>query len=129
MLGLMRRLAATLVTALALGVAACGGDDEEPPAGDGGAGAAAECPDGSVVIAMRDVEFVPEDATAEVGQEVCWPNEDDMQHNAVAEAGADFESELYGKGEIFTATVEQPGTVTYVCTIHPGMDGTIEVTP
>ncbi len=128
MLAHMRRLAATLVTALALGVAACGGDDEEAPAG-GGDSAATECPEGSVVIAMRDVKFVPDEATAKVGQEICWPNEDGMQHNAVAEQGADFESELYGEGEIFTASVSEPGTVTYVCTIHPGMDGTIEVTP
>jgi plastocyanin len=128
MLARMRRLAATLVTALAIGVAACGGDDEDPPAG-GGEGAATECPEGSVVIAMRNVQFEPEDATAKVGQEICWPNEDDMQHNAVAEEGADFESELYGKGEVFTASVAEAGTVSYVCTIHPGMDGTIEVTP
>jgi plastocyanin len=113
------------VTALALGVAACGGDDEEPAGGP----AATECPEGAVVIAMRDVKFEPADATAKVGQEICWPNEDEMQHNAVAEAGADFKSELYGEGEIFTASVSEPGTVRYVCTIHPGMDGTIEVTP
>jgi len=108
----------------ALTLAACGGDD------DGGGGASAEaCPDGAVEIAMRDIKFVPEDATAKVGQEICWPNEDPIDHNAVAESGADFESELYGQGESFTATVEQAGTVEYVCTIHPGMAGTIDVTP
>ncbi len=88
-----------------------------------------ECPEGAVVIAMRDIKFVPDEATAKVGQMICWPNEDEIQHNAVAEEGADFKSELYGKGEVFASSVQDAGTVTYVCTIHPGMDGTIEVTP
>jgi len=110
-----------LVAALTLALAACGGDD-------GGEGASSEtCPSGAVTIRMVDIKFDPEDATAGVGQEVCWVNEDSIDHNAVAESGATFESELYGKGETFTATVDKPGTVEYVCTIHPGMTGTIEV--
>lgn len=122
---MLHRLLVPLALLLALGLAACGGDD-----GDGGSEAtAAACPDGAVVIAMRDIKFDPEQATAKVGQEVCWPNEDEIQHNAVAESGADFESPLYGKGETFTTTIDQPGTVDYVCTIHPGMVGTIRVTP
>jgi plastocyanin len=120
----MPRRLALLPLLLALGLAACGGDDD----GGGSEATAAACPEGAVVIAMRDIEFVPEQARARVGQEICWSNEDDIQHNAVAESGADFESPLYGKGETFTTTVDQPGTVEYVCTIHPGMDGTIVVT-
>jgi plastocyanin len=117
----MRRLAIP-VTLLALLAAACGGDD-------GGGGASSEaCPSGSVEIKMVDIKFDPEDATAGVGQDVCWVNEDSIDHNAVAESGATFKSELFGKGETFTAAVEEPGTVEYVCTIHPGMVGTIEVT-
>ncbi len=120
----MRRLLAPLL--LAALVAACVGDD----GGGGGGGASSEpCPSGSVVIKMVDIKFDPEDATAGVGQEVCWVNEDTIEHNAVAESGADFESDLYGEGETFTTTVEEAGTVEYVCTIHPGMTGTIEVTP
>jgi plastocyanin len=121
----MARLLTLLLLAI-LTLAACGGDDD---GGGNGGGASAECPDGAVVIAMRDIKFDPETATAKVGQEICWPNEDTIDHNAVAESGADFESPLYGQGETFTATVEQEGTVEYVCTIHPGMVGTIEVTP
>jgi plastocyanin len=115
-----------LPLALALLLAACGGDDD----GGGGAeqGASSEaCPSGAVVIEMVDIKFDPADATAKVGQEICWINEDSIDHNAVAESGASFESELFGKGKTFTATVEEPGTVEYVCTIHPGMTGTIEV--
>jgi plastocyanin len=119
----MLRLAIPL-TLLALLAAACGGDD-----GGGEQGASSEaCPSGSVEIKMVDIKFDPKDATAGVGQDVCWINEDSIDHNAVAESGATFESELFGKGKTFTTAVDTPGTVEYVCTIHPGMVGTIEVT-
>ena len=118
----MRRL--TLIfAALALGLAACGGDD-----GGGEQGASSEsCPDGAVVIEMVDIEFDPQDATADAGQQICWTNEDSIDHNAVAESGASFESELFGQGETFTTSVDEPGRVNYVCTIHPGMTGTLNI--
>jgi plastocyanin len=122
--GLLHRFMRPALTALALAlaIAACGGDDGgEQPAASG------ECAGGAVVIRMVDIKFDPEDATARAGQEICWTNEDEIEHNAVAESGADFKSELYGKGETFTATVEEPGRVEYVCTVHPGMTGTIDV--
>jgi plastocyanin len=122
--GLLHRFMRLALTALvlALAIAACGGDGGgEQPASSG------ECPGGAVVIRMVDIKFDPEDATARAGQEICWTNEDEIEHNAVAESGADFKSELYGKGETFTATVEEPGRVEYVCTVHPGMTGTIDV--
>jgi plastocyanin len=115
---------AVLLAALALGIAACGGDD------GGGAAAGASsggCPGGAVQIKMVDIKFDPETATASVGQKICWTNEDSVDHDAVAESGADFKSELFGKGQTFTATVDKPGTVKYVCTVHPGMKGTITV--
>jgi plastocyanin len=123
----MARALILLLAVLSLALAACGGDDGSGGGGDGGA-SSEPCPDDAVVIVMRDIKFDPENATARAGQEICWPNEDTVDHNAVAESGADFESELYGKGQTFTATVEEPGTVEYVCTIHPAMVGTIEVT-
>jgi plastocyanin len=117
---------AILLAAAALALAACGGDDDDGGGGGGGASASA-CPDGAVTIRMVDIKFDPREATAGVGQEICWINEDTVQHDAKAESGADFESELFGKGETFTATVDQPGTVEYVCTVHPGMTGTIQI--
>jgi plastocyanin len=107
----MRPRLALLLCVLAVGAAACGGD------GGGEGGVSSEgCPSGAVVIRMVDIKFDPKEATARAGQEICWVNEDEIDHNAVARSGATF-----------TATVEQPGTVDYVCTVHPGMVGTIEV--
>ena len=117
----MRRLAIPVLV-LALFAAACGDDD------DAEQGSSAEaCASGAVVIKMVDIKFDPVDATAGVGDEVCWINEDTIEHNAVAEEGAEFESELIGKGETFTTTVDAAGTIPYVCTVHPSMTGTLKV--
>jgi plastocyanin len=102
--------------------AACGGDDN-----GGTAGSSSACPSGAVTIKMVDTRFDPETATASVGDTVCWVNEDSIQHNAVAESGASFKSELFNKGETFTAKLDQAGDVKYVCTVHPGMTGEITV--
>ena len=112
-----------LIAALTLALTACGGGDD-----DGGQGASTRpVPSGTVTIKMVDIKFDPEAADAGVGQEVCWVNEDSIDHNVVADSGATFKSDLFGKGKTFTATVDKPGTVEYECTIHPGMTGTLEV--
>lgn len=117
----MRRLLPLAL--VVLGLAACGGDDE----GSSGAASSEACPDGAVVIKMVDIKFDPVDATARAGDQVCWINEDDIQHNAVAEEGGEFKSDLFNKGQTFTTTVEDPGTIPYVCTVHPSMTGTLTV--
>jgi plastocyanin len=116
----MRALLALLVGLVAL--AGCGGDDDS-----GQTGSSAPCGPNAVTITMKDTQFQPEKANANKGQQVCWINEDAIQHNAVAESGASFKSELFNKGETFTTTVDKAGTVKYVCTVHPGMTGQLEV--
>jgi plastocyanin len=115
----MRVLLALVIGLVVL--AGCGGDDD----GDGGSSASA-CASDAVTIEMVDIKFKPETASVKAGQEVCWVNEDDVQHDAVAENDA-FKSELFNKGETFTATVDQPGTIKYVCTVHPGMTAELDV--
>jgi len=117
----MRRLLP--IALVTLGLAACGGDD------GGGAGSASSeaCPSGATVIKMADIKFDPQDATTGVGQEVCWVNEDTIAHDVVDEETGKFKSELFDKDETFTTTVDEPGTIEYVCTIHPGMTGTLTV--
>jgi plastocyanin len=113
-----------LLLVASLGVAACGGGGSKK-----GAAASSACPSGAVVIHMKDIKFAPETATVKTGQKVCWVNDDTVQHDAQAESGADFKSELFGKGQTFTATVSKAGTVHYVCSVHPGMHGTLDVKP
>ena len=112
-------LVAVIVSMLAL--AACGDDT--------GGGSSAACPSGAVTIAMKGQSFEPSTATAKVGQEICWPNESLFRHDVVAKSGADFKSRQYDEGEKpFTTRLAKPGRVHYVCTLHAGMVGAIEVT-
>jgi plastocyanin len=124
----MRRIALLLVLVVPAVLAACGG-------GGGGGGGSSEqaasskpCPSDAVQIKMKDIKFDPAKATAKVGQSVCWANEDDVQHDAVDEDGHAFHSALFGQGKTFTWKAAKAGTVKYVCTVHPGMDGEIDVT-
>jgi plastocyanin len=112
------RAPSILLAAGALALAGCG-DDEEPPAG-GGAGDA-------VAIGMRNIRFEPAQATVKAGRPVRWTNNEGVPHNVVAEKGADFESDTFGEGGTFEYTPQEPGTIAYVCTIPPGMEGTLTV--
>ena len=89
---------------------------------------AAEDSGGEVEIKMQNIAFTPKDATAKVGQTIKWSNEDSVQHDVKATSGADFSSDLFGKGGDFTFKADKAGTIKYVCTVHPGMEGTILVT-
>jgi len=77
------------------------------------------------MVELRDIQFTPATLTVEAGEEVTWIWEDGtVEHNVV---GDDFESDILNDGT-FTETFEEPGSYDYVCTLHPGMEGTIVVT-
>jgi plastocyanin len=127
----MRRIGLPLALALAGTLAACGGGGGDG-GGSGGSSStalASSCPADAVMIHMKDIKFDPAAGTAKVGQKICWMNDDDVQHDAVAKSGADFKSPLFGKGKTYTATVSKAGTVSYVCTVHPAMTATLDVKP
>ena len=110
--------------------AGCGGAAEERPAASGGPTAAAPSarPDAPGTVVMKDVKFLPERLTVEVGEQVTWRNDESLDHNVVAQKGARFRSRAFGRAGTYTFTPRRPGTIDYVCTLHPGMDGQIIVT-
>lgn len=114
--------AATLVTS-----SACGGDDGGSP---GSAPVyrqpATTAPAGKVT--MQGTAFSPKAISVKVGESVTWTNQDSVAHNATATEGATFKSDDFGKGGTYTWKAGAAGSVKYVCTLHPGMEGTIRVT-
>ena len=136
---------AVACTTLALALAACGKDDESQTGRDaGGDGAtvttnptpeagtstqseSAESND-IVSVGMKDIKFVPEQISVDVGQKIVWTNNEDVPHNVTAEEGADFASDTMQKDDTFEYSPKKAGTIAYVCTIHPGQNGTITVT-
>jgi plastocyanin len=117
---------------MALAVAGCGGGDDgagststpaagatKTPASGGGKAAA--------TVAMKNIQFDPKTVTIKVGDTVEWVNEDSVNHDAVAKEGDVPKSELFGKGGTYSVKFDTAGTIEYVCTVHPGMEGTITV--
>ena len=145
----MRRLLALLLTLLALAVVAAGcggGDDDDGDSGNGGGNApAAEEPaapsadhdDGGggsggtgpgTQVTMKDIKFNPGSVTIKAGGKVTWTNDDSVGHDVT---GDDFESGSPGGidgGSTFSHTFKKAGTYKYVCSVHPGMEGTVKVT-
>jgi plastocyanin len=127
----MRRilLALPLYAALALAFAGCGGGNGGGSTATSAAtSSAAASSGGEVEIKMQNIQFDPKNVTVKVGQKVKWVNEDSVDHNVTANSGASFKSDNFGKGGSFEFTPDKAGTIKYVCTIHPGMTATLNVT-
>ena len=82
----------------------------------------------ALAVSMKNIQFAPKSVTAKVGQTIKWTNDDSVDHNVTAKSGATFKSSNFGQGATYSYKPTKAGTITYVCTIHPGMDGTIIVT-
>jgi plastocyanin len=112
----MKRFLAVLAIAPVL-LAACGGGDSgdsEPQAAKAG----------TANVRMVDNAFEARSITVDVGETVTWTNSGAAPHTATSDV---FDSGTVNPGETFTWTAEEPGSVNYVCTFHPGMEGTITV--
>lgn len=133
----MRRFLIVPIAVATLAVAGCGSDDstdpgtaDAPSAVQGTPSTETNAAEGSAEgadVGMEGIAFQPEDITVKVGEKVTWTNNEDVPHNVVAEDGADFKSDTFGKDGTFAYTPEEAGVVKYTCTIHSGMDGTITV--
>jgi plastocyanin len=150
----MKRIctAAAVLGMALIPLAGCGGDDSEPAAAAPSAPAAAEstpAPDApkpapapaekpaakkpdkpaasTTEVTMVDNAFDAKDITIKVGDTVSWENAGALPHTATATAGADFDSGTVSPGGTFEWTAKKAGVVSYVCTFHPGMEGTITV--
>ena len=76
---------------------------------------------------MKGLRFHPDQTTVRVGQKVTWTNDDNVDHNVTATHGAKFMSQAYSPGKTYSFTPRKAGTIKYVCTLHPGMNGTVIV--
>jgi plastocyanin len=90
--------------------------------------AAAPAAGAAVAVSMKNIQFAPKSVTAKVGQTVKWTNDDSVDHNVTATSGETFKSSTFGQGATYSHKLTKAGTIKYVCTIHPGMEGTIIVT-
>jgi plastocyanin len=133
------KLGAVVLASAALLAAGCGSDDNSKSDSGGGGGAygdgqattpadSGKASAAGTGISMKDIQFAPKDDTVKVGTTVTWTNDDSVDHNVTATEGADFKSDDFGQGGTYKFKAEKAGTIKYTCTLHPGMDGTLEVT-
>jgi plastocyanin len=80
-------------------------------------------------ISIKNFAFDPSSLTVKSGTVVTWVNQDGAPHTIVSDSGspAAFSSDSLSTGASYKFTFTQPGTYTYLCSIHPSMKGTIIV--
>jgi plastocyanin len=123
----------------AAGLAGCSAQAESSPTTPSSATSAPAGP----VINLSSLMFDPATTTVQVGTTITWRNDEPITHTVTSGqfGGVDkttglrssqdqdgtFEATLAGKGETFSFTFTKPGTYTYYCDIHQGMNATITV--
>ena len=76
-------------------------------------------------VQVKDNTFSPSTVNARVGDTISWVNVGKMPHTVTAQDKS-FDKVL-APGERYSYALRAQGTVAYVCTYHPGMNGTIVV--
>jgi plastocyanin len=130
-----KRWIALLLACLTLLVVAagCGDDDDDGGGGGGGGGAtteeqaAPEASGGSTEVSMKDIKFDPAEVSVNVGDTVTWVNDDSVGHDVTADGFKSGEPGAMQNGDTFEHTFDKAGTFDYVCSVHPGMDGSVTV--
>ncbi len=85
-----------------------------------------------VDVDAKSYQFTPNDIVVDVGTKVTWHNTDSVAHNVKKSAdaldfGAPFGTNNLNPGQSYSFTFTKVGTFPYVCTIHAGMTGKVEV--
>jgi amicyanin len=133
----MTRWLAMLLACLALGLVAAGCGDDDDDGGGGNGAATTEEPaggggdsgggGGGTEVSMEGIAFEPAEITVSVGDTVTWTNNDSVPHDVTADSFSSGEAGGMAGGDVFEHTFEEAGTFDYVCTVHPGMEGTVVV--
>ncbi len=123
-----------LATALAgLTMLGCGGGAQAVAASEHHAtplptvtvAATAPTPVATTAVDIANFAFSPTVITVRAGDTVTWMNNDQEAHT-VAISGVALSKPLQN-ADTYTHTFGQPGTYSYICTIHPYMHGMVIV--
>jgi plastocyanin len=83
----------------------------------------------SIVSDAGAMSFSPEPASVKVGQAVVWRNADSITHTATQNGGGFNTGNIAPGATSNPITMTSAGSLAYHCQIHPGMVGTLTVTP
>lgn len=88
----------------------------------------------SVVVTIGGMlgnqSYSPSPATVSKGQSVAWKNGDTVAHTATQDGSGGFDTGAIAPGATSAPiTMATAGTLSYHCSIHPSMTGTLTVNP
>jgi plastocyanin len=65
--------------------------------------------------------------TVKAGDKVTWTNKDSVGHDVTGDNFKSGDSGGLQNGDTFSHTFDKKGKFDYVCTVHPGMTGSVTV--
>jgi plastocyanin len=102
-------------------------NSEQPAEQNGGGGGGGEQGGGGAEVKMEGIEFNPAEVSVSKGDTVTWVNEDSVGHDVTGDSFKSGDPGGLQNGDTFKFTFKKAGTFDYVCTVHPGMDGSVVV--
>lgn len=132
---------ALTAAAAVLTLGACGDDDSpeatadpgtETPAADTNDGTGSTDDDAgaaeTVTVQIPEFAFDPTPIEVAVGGSVVWENTHTQPHTSSGNGDQDWDTGPIQPGESSEAvTFDEAGTFSYICGLHPFMEGTVEV--
>ncbi|MEU9156083.1 plastocyanin/azurin family copper-binding protein [Streptomyces sp. NPDC048417] len=80
-------------------------------------------------VAIKNFAFSPATVKVKAGTTVTWTNQDTDPHTVTsARTGGPLHSAALTTHASYSYRFTKPGTYAYLCTIHPFMTATVEVT-
>jgi plastocyanin len=122
----MRRL--TPLAILVLALAACGDTSTEDATTD----AAVDCdanPGETVTVDIPEFAFDPTPVEVNACDSVVWENTHDQAHTSTGKGDKAWSTDNLAPGSTSEPVLfGEAGTFTYICALHPFMEGTVDVT-
>ncbi|MGW7006714.1 plastocyanin/azurin family copper-binding protein [Streptomyces sp. NPDC054933] len=95
-----------------------------------GSSPAARAPAAGNAVTIQNFAFAPASLKIKAGTTVTWTNKDTDAHTVTSSgSGGPLHSAPLTTGATYSYTFTKAGTYAYLCTIHPFMTATVEVTP
>jgi plastocyanin len=88
-------------------------------------------PDGKTIVVIEEKplpgSYMPKSVSVKAGSVVVFENKSPLPHNVVFEDPSFKDSKLMKTGESFSVNFKSTGEFSYVCTLHPVMQGVVSV--
>jgi plastocyanin len=81
----------------------------------------------STSVLIQNFAFVPAMVRVKVGDTIIWMQNDSAPHNIKSSDGSFDSQAVLSRGQTFSHTFTKKGTFTYICGIHPSMQGAVIV--